>query len=103
MAMNMLVVLEIMYLFYIRNLRSPSLTWAAAQGTRTVWACVLIVTTAQFAITYVPPMQSIFGTQPVPMFDGLLIVAIGAVFFVLIETEKQMRLAFRPPQEERGQ
>jgi hypothetical protein len=27
--------------------------------------------------------------------DGILIVAIGAVFFALIETEKQMRLAFR--------
>ncbi len=96
MAMNMLVVLEIMYLFYIRNLRSPSLTWAAAKGTRTVWVCVSIVTVAQFAITFLPPMQSIFGTQAVPLFDGLLIVAIGAVFFALIETEKQMRLAFRP-------
>ena len=103
MAMNMLVVLEIMYLFYIRNLRSPSLTWAAAKGTRTVWVCVSIVTVAQFAITFLPPMQAIFGTQPVPLFDGLLIVAIGAVFFALIETEKQMRLAFRPSQTERGQ
>ena len=102
MAMNMLVVLEIMYLFYIRNLRSPSLTWAAAKGTRTVWVCVSIVTVAQFGITYLPPMQSIFGTRAVPLFDGLLIVAIGTGFFALIETEKQMRLAFRPSRTERG-
>ena len=27
--------------------------------------------------------------------DGLIIVAVGVVFFALVETEKQMRLAFR--------
>jgi hypothetical protein len=56
---------------------------------------VVVVTAAQFAITYLPPMQAVFGTQAVPLRDGLLIVAVGAVFFALIETEKQMRLAFR--------
>jgi hypothetical protein len=29
------------------------------------------------------------------LFDGLLTITIGAAFFVLIEIEKQMRLAFR--------
>ena len=100
-AMNMLVVLEIFHLFFIRNLYGTSLTWAAARGTRIVWTCVLIVVGAQFAITYLPPLQAIFGTQGVPLFDGLLIVAIGVVFFALIETEKQMRLAFRRPLSER--
>ena len=95
MAVNMLVVLEIFYLFFIRNLHGTSLTWAAARGTPVVWACVVVVTAAQFAITYLPPMQAVFGTQAVPLRDGLLIVAVGAVFFALIETEKQMRLAFR--------
>ena len=91
-AMNTLVVLEIFHLFFIRNIYGTSLTWAAARGTRIVWACVIAVTAAQFAITYLPPLQAIFGTQGVPLFDGLLIVGIGAV---LIETEKQMRLVFR--------
>lgn len=63
---------------------------------------MLIVTAALLAITYLPPLQTIFGTQAVALLDGLLIVAIGAVFFALIETEKQMRLAFRRPQTERG-
>ena len=97
-AMNTLVVLEIFHLFFIRNIYGTSLTWAAARGTSIVWACVLAVTAAQFAITYLPPLQAIFGTHGVPLFDGLLIVAIGAAFFALIETEKQMRLAFRRPQ-----
>lgn len=97
MAMNMLVVLEIFYLFFIRNLHGPSLTWTAARGTPIVWVCLLIVTAAQFAITYLPPLQAVFGTASIPLFEGLLIVAIGALVFALLETEKQMRLAFARP------
>lgn len=96
-AMNTLVVLEIFQLFFIRNIHGTSLTWAAAKGTRIVWVCVLTVTAAQFAITYLPPLQAVFGTQGVPLYDGLLIIAVGIIFFALIESEKQMRLAFRPP------
>jgi magnesium-transporting ATPase (P-type) len=94
MAMNMLVVLEIVYLFYSRNLHGSSLTWAAARGTPIVWICVASVTAAQVAVTYLPPLQSVFGTSAVPVSDGLLILGLGVVFFALIETEKQMRLAF---------
>ena len=95
MAMNTLVVLEIFHLFFIRNIHSTSLTWAAARGTRVVWTVVLIITGAQFAVTYLPPLQAVLGTSPVPLMDGLLIVAIGAAFFALIEIEKQIRLGLR--------
>ena len=93
MAMNTLVVLEIFHLFFIRNIHGTSLTWAAARGTRVVWTVVIAITLAQFAITYVPLLQAILGTQPVALFDGLLIVGIGAAFFAIIEIEKQIRLA----------
>ncbi len=102
LALNTLVVLEIFHLFFIRNIHGTSLTWAAARGTPVVWACVIAVTGAQFAITYAPPLQSVFGTQAVPILDGLLLVAVGAVFFALIEAEKQMRLAFRRPSMTKG-
>jgi magnesium-transporting ATPase (P-type) len=92
-AMNTLVVLEIFHLFFIRNIYGTSLTWQAVRGTRIVWATVTTVTLAQFAITYLPPLQSVFDTRPVPLLDGVLIVFVGAVFFALIEMEKQMRLA----------
>ncbi len=95
MAMNTLVVLEMFHLFFIRNIHGTSLTWNAVRGTKVVWACVIAVTVAQFAITYLLPLQTVFGTQGVSLADGLLIVAIGAMFFALVETEKQMRLAFR--------
>jgi magnesium-transporting ATPase (P-type) len=95
-AMNTLVVFQIFYLFFIRNIHGTSLTWAGARGTRIVWTCIITVTVAQCAITYLPPLQRIFGTEAVPLADGALIVALGVVFFALIETEKQMRLAFLP-------
>jgi magnesium-transporting ATPase (P-type) len=94
-AMNTLVVLEIFHLFFIRNIHGTSLTWEAVRGTRVVWTCVVAVTAAQFAVTYLPPLQRIFGTHAVPLFDGLLIFGTGLVFFALIEIEKQMRLALR--------
>ncbi len=95
MAVNTLVVLEIFHLFFIRNIHGTSLTLAAVRGTPVVWYAVITVTAAQFAITYLAPLQAIFGTEAVPFVDGLLIVVTGSVFFALIETEKQMRLAFR--------
>ncbi|MDP3338721.1 cation-transporting P-type ATPase [Frigidibacter sp.] len=95
MAMNTLVVLEIFHLFFVRNLHGTSLTWAAARGTKVIWATVLGVTAAQFAITYIPLMQRVFGTVAVPLADGMLIVAVGVAFFALIETEKQIRLGLQ--------
>jgi magnesium-transporting ATPase (P-type) len=94
-AMNTLVVLKTFHLFFIRNIHSTSLTWSAAKGTRVVWMVVIAVTAAQFDVTYLPPLQAMLGTAPVPLFDGLLIVGIGAAFFALIEIEKQIRLGLK--------
>jgi len=95
LAMNTLVVLEIFHLFFIRNIHGTSLTWKAARGTPIVWAVVLVITGAQFAVTYLPPLQAILGTQPVALADGLLIVATGGAFFALIDIEKRIRLGLR--------
>ncbi len=97
MAMNTLVVMEIFYLFFIRNIYGTSLTWKLVKGTPMIWATVAIVTVAQFAITYLPPLQTIFGTAPVMILDGFLIVGVGVVLLLIIETEKQIRLRLRNP------
>jgi len=95
MALNTLVVLEIFHLFFIRNIYSTSLTWRAIQGTPAVWICVIAITLAQLLVTYLAPLQQVFGTRAVPIADGILIVAVGAIFFAIIEIEKQLRLTFR--------
>lgn len=93
MALNTLVVMEIFHLFFIRNIYGTSLTWKAVRATRVVWATVIMVTTAQFAITYLPPLQRVFATEAVPLLDGVLIVATGVLLFAIIEVEKQLRLS----------
>jgi calcium-translocating P-type ATPase len=92
MALNTLVVLEIFHLFFIRNIHGTSLTWTAVRGTPVVWTVVIAITLAQFAVTYLSPLQVLLGTVAVPPGDGLLIVAMGAAFFALLEIEKQIRL-----------
>jgi len=94
LAVNTLVVMEIFHLFFIRNIYSTSLTWKAVRGTRVIWATVIAVTLAQLMFTYVPFMQSTFGTSAVSFKDGLLVLAIGVALFTIVEIEKQVRLRF---------
>lgn len=93
MALNTLVVMEIFHLFFIRNIYGTSLTWKAVRATPVVWATVIAVTAAQFAITYIGPLQRVFATEAVPLSDGVLIVATGVMLFAIIEAEKQVRLS----------
>ncbi len=95
MAVNTLVVMEIFHLFFIRNIYGTSLTWKAIRGTKVVWVVVIAITVAQFGITYLPPLQIIFGTQSVPFIDGLLIIGVGVMLFAAVEVEKQFRLAVK--------
>lgn len=93
LAVNTIVVMEIFYLFFIRNIYGTSLTWKAVRGTKIVWLTVIVVTAAQCAITYLPLLQNIFETEAVPFFDGLIVIGIGIALFAIIEIEKQIRLA----------
>ncbi|GAB3015219.1 cation-transporting P-type ATPase [Bowmanella dokdonensis] len=96
LALNTLVVMEIFHLFFIRNLYGTSFTWQAIRGTPVIWLMTLTVTAAQFAITYLPPLQKLFGTRPVPLYDGLIVVGIGVALFAVVELEKQLRLRLVP-------
>ncbi|MDT8854009.1 hypothetical protein RNZ50_02980 [Paracoccaceae bacterium Fryx2] len=58
------------------------------KGTRAVWAVVIAISVAQFAVTYLAPIQAIPGTEAVPLADGPLIVAIVACFLAIIDIEK---------------
>lgn len=91
-AMNTLVAMEIFHLFFIRNVYGTSLTWKAVRGTKVVWLTVLAVTAAQFAITYLPPLQQLLETESVTFFDGLLIFGTGVALFIVVEIEKQIRI-----------
>jgi magnesium-transporting ATPase (P-type) len=94
-VVNTLVAMEIFHLFFIRNIYGTSLTWQAVRGTKVVWLTVIVITVAQFAITYLPPLQEVFATESIPFWDGVLIIGAGVALFAIIESEKQIRLTFR--------
>ena len=95
LAVNTLVVMEIFHLFFIRNIHGTSITWKAICGTKVIWRVVFVISCAQFAITYHPWLQTIFGTESISFWDGVLVIAIGVMLFIMIELEKQLRLFVR--------
>lgn len=93
-AFNTLVVMEIFHLFYIRNMHTLNLTFKMLRGTKALWIAVGIVLIAQLCVTYVPPLQDVFVTRSLGFGDAMLIVGVGMLLFVIIESEKQLRLRF---------
>ncbi|MDP2358296.1 MAG: cation-transporting P-type ATPase [Beijerinckiaceae bacterium] len=96
MVVNTLVVLEIFYLFSVRYLHMTSFTLTGVQGTPAVLIALAVVVAGQLAFTYLPVMNNLFGSRPLTVADGLLIVSLGAATFVLLECEKRLvRKRFR--------
>ena len=87
-AVNTLVVMEIFYLFSVRYLRAPSLTFEGVLGTRPVLIAVTVVTVLQLMFTYAPFMNLFFETRPVDFLHGAEIIAIGIGLFAILEVEK---------------
>jgi magnesium-transporting ATPase (P-type) len=90
MVVNVLCVMEIFYLFNVRYLHMRSFTWRGARGTPAVLWAVGAVVLAQLAFTYAPWMQALFDTRDVPLWDGVLIIGIGAASMLVLETEKAL-------------
>lgn len=97
MALNMLVVLEVFHLFYVRNMNSRTLNWQLLKGTKVVWLTVILVMVAQLAITYLPLLQPLFGTEAIGGKGCLVIVGTGVLFYLILEVEKQVRLRWCAP------
>jgi magnesium-transporting ATPase (P-type) len=94
MVVNTIVVMEIFYLFSVRYTYGASLTLRGLFGTPAVLAGISAVVLLQFIFTYAPFMAIPFDTAPVPIADGFVIVAIGAVLFGVVEIEKRIRLGW---------
>jgi magnesium-transporting ATPase (P-type) len=88
MVVNTFCVMEIFYLFSVRYLHASSFSMQGARGTPAVLWAIMAVVVAQLAFTYLPWMQMLFDSRPVPLFEGLVIIAVGAVMLLLLEIEK---------------
>lgn len=93
LVVNVIVVLEIFYLFSVRYVYGTSLTLVGVLGTLPVLIGIIGITIAQFAVTYVPFLNHVFGTRPLPFLEGILVVCFGVVLLLIIEIEKKV-LAF---------
>lgn len=90
MVVNVFCVMEIFYLFSVRYLHGASLTWSGLRGTPVLRWAVAAVVVAQLAFTYVPWMNTVFGSGPVPLLEGVVIVLVGVAMLLVLEVEKRV-------------
>ncbi len=94
-AVNTLVVMEIFYLFTVRHLFTPSITWRDVLGTPAVLIAVAAVTALQFLFTYAPFMHTFFASRPLSLVQGLQVVAVGIAVMLVLEAEKRLQVLVR--------
>ena len=84
LAVNTLVMFEIIYLFNSCYIRDSVLNWHRPGGNRYVLIAIMILILFQLAITYSGPMQSLFGTTAIESEIGLriLLVSFSALFWL---------------------
>jgi len=87
-AINALVVGQVFYLFNSRFILEPSWKLSGFTGNRAVLISVAILAVLQLAFTYLPQMQYIFQTEPLPAGAWISIFAFGIALFILVEIEK---------------
>lgn len=88
MVVNVLVVMEIFYLFNVRYLHTTSFSLTGAMGTPAVLGAVTAVVVAQLAFTYLPLMQSLFGSTSLSIEDGSVVLLVGVALMAVLEVEK---------------
>ncbi|MGZ9098323.1 MAG: HAD-IC family P-type ATPase [Brevundimonas sp.] len=91
MVVNTLVVMQVFYLFSARYIHGASLTWEGVLGTPAVLIGVAAVVLGQLALTYLPWFNAAFGTEPLSLSDGAVVIGVGVAILVLAELEKAAR------------
>lgn len=94
MAVNMLIIGEIFYLFNSRLISNSALSREGLMATRYVWSAVIAVILFQMAFTYLPVFHQLFGTAPIGVTEWGIMAILGAVIFLLVEVEKAITLKF---------
>ncbi len=87
-AVNAMIVGQVFYLVNSRFLLDSCFTWRALSGNKWIPLSILAVAVLQWLFTYVPFMQSIFGTEPLPLYIWKWLLLGGFIFFTLVELEK---------------
>ena len=87
LAVNAFVAMEIGYLFNCRSLHQS--VWRIGWFSNVwVWVGIASMVTLQFAFTYVPFMNEIFGSAPLPLVAWSPVIALGLLTFMVIGVVK---------------
>ncbi len=89
-AVNIFVFGEIFYLFNCRSLRH-SMFRIGLFSNRWVLAGVSLMVLLQLLFTYLPAMNSAFGSQPIALKDWGVIIGASSLVYCVIECEKWLR------------
>lgn len=89
-AVNVLVLSEAFYLFSCRYMVNNSASWKGLVGNPYVLITIACAVIAQLLFTYLPLMQTLFGTKNIPLEAWGLIMLVSSSVFVLIELEKSI-------------
>ena len=87
-AVNVLVIGEIAYLFNCRHLQSSVLHREGLLGNPLVLLAVGILVVLQLLLTYLPVMQTLFGTADLDAAAWLRIGVFGLALLLIVEAEK---------------
>ena len=87
-AVNTLVLCEIVYLFNTRVSVLPALSWRSLRSNPLVWYAVLALLVFQGLFTYLPVFQALFDTRPLNAATWGLMTLTVLVVFLLVELEK---------------
>ena len=89
-AVNVIIFVEIFYLFNARSLTRSPFQLGFLSNPWAVGGAVLMVL-LQLLFTYLPLMNKLFSSAPIPPFLWLDVLAVGLVAYIVIEGEKWVR------------
>ncbi len=89
-AVNVLVVGEIFYLFNSRYTLASALSREGLLGNRYALLAVAVLVVMQALFNYWPPMQGLFGTAALDLAAWWRIIALGLLVFLVVEAEKAL-------------
>jgi magnesium-transporting ATPase (P-type) len=95
-AVNTLVMFEIFYLFNSRYIMEPVLNREGLFGNRYILMAVVLLLLFQLAFTYLPPLQTLFGTTAIDAGVWGRIVLVASSVLLLVELEKALVRRFLP-------
>ena len=90
-AVLMLALGQLAYLFNCRFLTRSSLTVDVLRGNRAVWWSALALIVLQVIYTYVPFMNLLFESRPLPAASWILPVGLSIAIFLAVEALKAVR------------